>query len=364
MKIKRDSMGMFDVLKGCLMLIIVYVHHVSFVNGGLYMGDPSAPYVVFTRWSALAVGLFFVIAGYQYRPAPHMKHYIRKRFSQLIFPYLIVILVVAAGRCLVELIHTGGIRLQTASTILVGGLYGSMENVEILGVWAYSVVALWFLPTFFGSGVLFQLLQRIANAKVRRGVIWGLTIVAVYFPDAHHLQLPWFIVQSCAVLGLMEIGRYLREKKVLYRKLPIWFCGAALLLYMFCHMFSGSNIASNLYRFGIIDYAVAAMMSVVVLRCYLRLGAGDWKGVGVLEYIGMYSMPFFLVHGAGLLLIPWEAQLGQWILALPVFSRLPLAVTAGILYIGRCAGILAGCFCLNGLMRLRYRRKRKKEMDA
>ena len=72
MKIKRDSMGMFDVLKGCLMLIIVYVHHVSFVNGGLYMGDPSAPYVVFTRWSALAVGLFFVIAGYQYRPAPHM----------------------------------------------------------------------------------------------------------------------------------------------------------------------------------------------------------------------------------------------------------------------------------------------------
>ena len=156
MKIKRDSMGMFDVLKGCLMLIIVYVHHVSFVNGGLYMGDPSAPYVVFTRWSALAVGLFFVIAGYQYRPAPHMKHYIRKRFSQLILPYLIVILVVAAGRCLVELIYTGGFRIQTASTILVGGLYGSMENVEILGVWAYSVVACGFCPHFLVAGCCFS----------------------------------------------------------------------------------------------------------------------------------------------------------------------------------------------------------------
>ena len=156
MKIKRDSMGMFDVLKGCLMLIIVYVHHVSFVNGGLYMGDPSAPYVVFTRWSALAVGLFFVIAGYQYRPAPHMKHYIRKRFSQLILPYLIVILVVAAGRCLVELIYTGGFRIQTASTILVGGLYGSMETWRSWG----SGLTLWwrcgFCPHFLVAGCCFS----------------------------------------------------------------------------------------------------------------------------------------------------------------------------------------------------------------
>ena len=363
MKIKRDTMGMFDVLKGCLMLIIVLGHHISFVYGGMRATDSSAPLVVFSGWSALAVGLFFVIAGYQYRPAVHMKHYIRRQFSQLILPYLIVIAIVAAGRCLLQLIQTGGVEIQTASTIIAGGLYGAMENVEILGVWAYSVVALWFLPVFFVSGVLFQLLQRVKRRGLRLVLIWGLTAAAVYFPDAYHIQLPCFVVQSCAVLGLMEIGRYLREKKALYEKLPLWLSGAAVLLYLFCHIFSESSIGTNVYKLGIVDYAAAAMMSVVVLRCYLRLGAGEWKGVAILEYIGMYSMLFFLVHGAGLLLIPWEAELGQWILELPVLSQLPLAVTAGILYIGRCAGILAGCFCLNGLMRLRYQRKIKKEVE-
>ena len=353
-------MGMFDVLKGCLMLIVVFSHHISFVYGGMCAADPSALLVVFSRWSALTGGLFFVIAGYQYRSADHMKHYIKRQFSQLILPYLTVIFIVAIGRCLVQLIWTGGIEIQTFSTILAGGLYGVMENVEILGIWAYTVVSLWFLPAFFVSGVLFQLLQRVGRCGLRLALIWGLTVAAVYFPDVYHIQLPWFVVQSCAVLGLMEIGRYLREKKVLYKKLPIWFLGAAVLLYLLCHVLSESSIGTNVYKLGVVDYAAASMMSVVVLRSYLRLGAGEWKGVGVLEYIGMYSMLFFLVHGAGLLLIPWEADLGQWFLSLSVFSQLPLAVTAGILYFGRCAGILAGCFCLNRLIRLRYKRKIKK----
>lgn len=361
MGVKRDSIGMFHVLKGALMLIIVFVHHYSFVNGGMRAADPSAPLSVFTGWSALTVGLFFVIAGYQFRPSADLKKSVRKQFYQLMVPYGIVICIVAVCRFVISFLQTGQIRIQAASTILVGGFYGVMENTEIFGIWGYSVVALWFLPVFFVSGVLFSFLHKLENIKIRSALIWVLTMAAVFFPDIYQIQLPWFIVQSCAVLGLMEVGAFLRERKILYRRLPWWFVFGAAGLYIFCHIFSQCSIGTNVYQLKIVDYGAAAMMSVVVLRCYVHIGAGEWKWLGILDYIGMYSMLFFLLHGAGLLLIPWEAELGSRIMGLPLIGDLPFGLTAAGLYVVRCAGILLGCVCFDRLIRFRYTIKRKRE---
>ena len=361
MQRKRDSVGMFDVLKGCQMFTIVLVHHCFFVNGGLAPFDASSLLARFTDWTTLVIGLFFVIAGYQFRPAKRLGEYIKRQFRSLILPYFVAILVSAIGRTLMLFFTTGQIRFQTMTTIIAGGLYGAIQNVELLGVWADTIQALWFLPVFFFSGLFFQLLHKISGRK-KSVVIWSLTAAAVGFPDAYHVQLPWFLVQSFAVLGMMETGRYLREKKILYRRLPIWFLVIAMGAFLFCHLFSVSNIASNVYRFWMLDYLAAIMMSVVVMRGYLRFGVEDWKGAALLEYTGMYSMLFFLIHGVGLLVIPWERSFGNYIMSLGMFSVLPVPAAAVILFAGRCAGILLGCKGLELLIRRRYRKieKRKK----
>ena len=360
MTIKRDYLGMFDVLKGFLMLIIVFVHHASFINGGMRPYSAEGVLPKLTNWSALVIGLFFVIAGYQLRPGGKWKDYVKKQFIQLIVPYFAAVILAALGRGLIWYLKTGEMQI---STILAGGCYGAIQNVEIFGVWAYSVQALWFLPTFFFSGLIFRLLWRIPREGIRKTVVWGVTAAAVYFPDAYQIQLPFFLVQSCAVLGLMETGYILRKEKLLYRKLPVWCPVGACLLYLFCHLFSASNVASNVYRFGILDYAAAVLMSVVVLSGYVRLGIGEWKGTEMLAYIGRYSMLFLLVHGEGLLLIPWEEELGRWLLRLPGLSALPFCVAAGLIYVCRCIGIFAGCLGLDLLMRLKYYLKQRKRKE-
>lgn len=359
MTVKRDYLGMFDVLKGFLMLVIVFVHHISFVNGGLLLFSPEGLLPRLTAWSTLTIGLFFVIAGYQLRPGVRWKDYVKKQLVQLIVPYLAAVVLAALGRGLMWYLRTGQAEIRAVSTILAGGCYGAIQNVEVFGVWAYSVQALWFLPTFFFSSLIFQLLWRIPREEIRKAAVWGLTAAAVYFPDAYQIQLPFFLIQSCAVLGLMETGRILRERKLLYRKLPAQIPAAACFLYLFCHLFSASNVASNVYRFGILDYAAAVLMAVVVLRGYVKLGIGEWRGTEALAYIGTYSMLFLLVHGEGLLLIPWERELGRQLLSVPVLSALPVWASAVLIYVGRCIGIVLGCLGLNQLMRLKYVLKQK-----
>lgn len=360
MKIMRDYIGMFDVLKGFLLLIVVFIHNYFFINGGLRAFIPNTPGDRLCSWTALCMGLFFVITGYQYRSVKNLGGYVKKQFCRLILPYLGMIAAVACWRLAAYYLGGGGLRIQELSTLLVGGCYGMIQNMEVFGIWGYSVGALWFLPVFFFSGILFQLIQRISDRKAAALCIWGLTIAAIHLPDAYHFQLPWFLVQSCAVLGFMETGRLLKQHRVLYKKLPLWFLCAAVVLYIGCHIFSASNIASNVWKAGILDYAAGCAMSAVVLRAYVKSGIASWRCTAVLEYIGTYSMIFFLIHGAGLLIIPWEAPLGSRIMQLPCFAHSPVWLVGGVVYLFRCLGILLGCYGLNQLIKIGYRFMRKR----
>lgn len=356
MNIKRDYLGMFDALKGFLLFVIVFSHHYSFFNGGLRKFMPDAPVARFCDWSALTMGLFFVIAGYQYRSAKTLSSYIQKQTRQLIVPYFAALTFTAALKFLFHYLTVGELRIQEISTILAGACYGVIRNTEILGVWAYSINSFWFLPTFFFSGLFFQMLKRFPE-RYATACILALTVLAVYMPDASHFQFPWFLVQSCGGLGFMELGHFLKKKQVLYQKVPIWFAAAAICLYVGCHVFSSANMASNIWRAGVVDYLAACGMSVIVLRLYLKWGIGEWRCLSLLEYVGMNSLLFFLVHGVGLLVIPWEAPLGERIMGLGLFAGCPVWLVGVILYLVRCLGILCGCLGLSWLKRIRYKVK-------
>ncbi len=361
MEIKRDYVGMFDVLKGILLLLIVLVHHYSFINGGMRPLVTDAPGARLFGWSGLSMGLFFVIAGYQYRPAGNGKEYAKRQFRQLIVPYFTAVALAAVLRLLEYYLATGKIRIQEMSTLIAGGLYGAIQNMEIGGIWAYSIQAFWFLPTFFFSSLFFQWIQKIQNRKAAVICIWSLTAIAIYLPDAWHFQFPWFLVQSCAVLGFMEVGRLLKSRRILYGKLPLGFITCALFLYVGCHLFSEANIASNIWKAGVLDYAAACGMAVVVLRAYLKTGIGEKRYLDVFGYIGMYSMLFFLVHGMGLLVVPWEAPLGEKIMQNRIFYGRPLWFAGSCIYLARVLGILLGCYGMGRILKLHYKLRRKGE---
>lgn len=357
MKVKRDYLGMFDVLKGILMLVIALGHHLSFVNGGLITVESESRGIF--DWSATVIALFFIIAGYQFKPTKNIKEYVKRQAVLLLVPYGIAVVISAVLRSIVLWRIEGWFNIRDISTLVLGGLYGSIQDVEVFHIWTATVVSLWFLPTTFLSGLFFQLLWRIKDSRVTKAVIWVLTIAAVSFPDAFEIQLPFFCVQSCAVLGFMEIGRLLKEKKILYQKLSPVFVMVSCVAFVLCHLFSDANVASNIWKWWMIDYLTACASSVVILKFYLWSGLGCMKYVGFLEYVGTYSLLFFCVHGVELLIVPWDERLGTAIVAANEKLQLPLWLIAVLIYVIRVLYTFAGCKVLNSLMKLKYRKKRK-----
>ena len=341
MGIKRDFIGMFDVMKGILMLMVLMIHHIAFNQAVLPSGMVDMLSQA-TRYGVTAIALFFMVSGYTLRREENWRGYARRQARQLLVPYFVMMVICVGLRAFFALCM-GRFRIQVISPVALAFLYGSNTPFELFGeIWVTSVVAFWFLPVLFFGGVLRQLLWRIGNTALQALCLWGLVAAAVSFPSTDELQLPWFLVQSCTALGYLEIGRLLRQHKVLFRRLPLAFVLAATLLWLFLHRYSNAGVAANLWPFWMLDYLGGAAFGVVVLRLYIRSGFAAARYTGLLSYIGRYSLYFLCMHGMELIVLPWGASMRR--------PLLELSVPSGVLFWGilllRLLFVLAGCLLI------------------
>lgn len=312
MRVKRDFIGMFDVAKGMLMIFVLLVHHISFLQLCVLSGTVQG----FRPNDLVPIGLFFVIAGYNFCPRKNLKSYFKKQARQFLIPYFLVMIVVIVGNCLLAL-AAGTLRIQTVSPIILGFLYGSIQPFEMPHMaWVGGVVAMWFLPTMFWAMLFHQLLYKLQRTWVRECCIWGLTALAVTFPDVHRVQVPWFLVQSCAALGFLETGHLLKTYKLLYRKAHLVMILLAVAAWVVVYIYSKVNVASNVWEHWMADYVVGVFVASVLLWLYLRIGVATAPGTQLLSHIGRNSMLFLCVHGAELLIVPWDESMGMHLAAM------------------------------------------------
>ena len=348
--VKKDFIGMFDALKGILMLLVIFAHHLHMMDVLAQSRNFHIAAEEILRYQIVPIALFFIITGYDFHPAKSLKTYIKRQARLLLIPYGVSV-AAAALLSLAAGVLVGNFYYQRATVILAGGLYGCVRNMEILDVSAVSVIALWFLPTLFLGGLLLQLLYRIKQEKLRVTVIWFLVAAAAAAPNVNQLQLPWFIIQSCASLGFLETGRQLKKRKQLYQPLHPSFCIVAALLFLWGAIFSEANVGDNIYRFWLLDYLTGIAVSIVLLRLYVKIGFGemDFRGIRFLEYFGRYSLYILCIHGVEMLAFPWY-ELGD----LKDYGSMVILPIGIALYGGRLLLIAGICELLNRI--IQYRR--------
>ncbi len=346
---KRDYIGMFDVLKGILMIMVIFAHHLHMID--VLTGSERLDLIAqnLLRYQVVPIALFFIITGYDFHPARSLKMYIRRQARLLLVPYGISVIAAA----MLNLLTGALIRdlyPQRATVIIAGGLFGCVRNMEIFGISAVSVIALWFLPTMFLGGIIFQLIFLIKNEKLRTVLIWLVTITAVSFPDVERMQAPWFIVQSCASLGFLETGRLLKKRKQLYKPLGTVFCITSVVLFIWGSVFSEANVGDNIYRYWMLDYITGIVVSVMLLRAYVISGFAEieFPGISFLEYIGRYSLYILCVHGVEMLALPWyeTGDLRSYTLGTAILIGI-------VLYVLRILLIVVICEALNRLIQAR-----------
>lgn len=210
MKIKKDFIGMFDVLKGILMIAIITIHTLGFVKDTLPQDRAVSFCTELYRFGGVVVALFFVLAGYSFKPARDIGKYIKKQAKEFLLPYAAAVLLTCA--CIAARgVLCGTFSFGSVSSVLFAGFFGATGSFELGGVWFASIVALWFPLAFFLSGTFYQLIRRIKNEKLVQALIWTLTALCVLVPQEIARYVPWTLVQSLAGARLYR-GRTAFEK--------------------------------------------------------------------------------------------------------------------------------------------------------
>lgn len=341
MKLKRDFPGMFDVAKGILILVVILGHQNGFFYSTLQVNHP----VMVLPWlggqyDVVIMGLFFIMAGYTSHPEKNLKGYLKKSGRAMLLPYFYTMATLLLIRIVWD-ICMGTFDISIICSIFGGFLYGNcVPGFQLFGRFqAESVGTAWFLLALFWSGLFQQLLLRIQKPAVRVFLLCGMTVIAVTFPDAHHIQLPWALVPGCTAVGFREIGRLLRTQKRLYQKINWSFAAVATALFVFLPLFSTAKFWSNIWQFWMLDYLQAVAAGIVLLHFYIKSGLAVARYTDSLAYIGRYSLFFFCLHNIEMLLFPWR-RIYEFA---SMVSSVPWELIFMLMFAGRIVFSVAGC---------------------
>lgn len=296
----------FDIAKGIGILAVI-AGHMS--NIGV------AYWIIFS----FHMPLFFIIAGYFFRPAP-IKEVAKKRARQLLVPYAITAIGIACGGALVEIVAG---RASHAPRVffewLARGAFGSGAPSSYFFGITY-IGALWFLLALYFSQVFYTLL---ADKKYAWPVVMLLFIIGVLTADI--IWLPLSIQSAMTCILMVHVGYRIQVRKWFnpHHVPPLAFLIACVIWVPAIVIDHGRNyFASNYFEHPFLDIPGGIAGTLVIM----------WLSVWIahipllcplLQAAGRYSLVILCAHIIELDVMPWK-----WVMA---HLNMPLDSIGGIL---------------------------------
>ena len=284
-----------DIAKAAGIIIVLLVHTgrsfgpVSFFGGMFYMP------------------IFFILAGmtFRYKPEERFGSFVKKKAKRLLVPYFGYNLFLFLFFFLKNDLLAGQVSAESFFPLL-GILYSrnclfpmdSPANVYFMQILNAPT---WFLTGMFVSYLLFWLVMKAAEGKLRTAVYlnFGVLLAAVLVHYLCPVLLPWSLDCALYAVSFLLFGKALSEKGIverLYRK-P----GAVLLLAAVFAVLSWLNGSVNMsvadYGHSMILYLIvgcAGSLLVMVLSLFLE------KHMGLLGksfgFLGRHTLPVLCLH--------------------------------------------------------------------
>ena len=254
-------MSWLDVLKG-IGIVLVTIGHIY------------SNRTVFNWLYSFHMPLFFLAAGWVYKEKPVLTD-IKRRIQTIVVPYFSFGLLVLIYWQVIER------RFRDSDMSFMDSLFGLFsgcyDNLDF-------DVHLWFLPCFFATVVLFNILANLGGKKIAYIVaaLMSLIYVALLMPE-----LPWGINRVFKYIGFYAVGVFLtgRETKIVDRKIRTGVVAVVLLILNF--FLSYHNLATG------IMWLVTALIGVLALILISQLINQN----RVLQYLGRISLVILCIHG-------------------------------------------------------------------
>lgn len=349
----KNSIGMFDITRGILMIAVVLGHSIT---AYIKYWEPEFTmhwwcyFLVFFKPVIYGViPMFFMMSGYGFRRKKISKN-IKDNARYLLKPYAITAAVVTIV-CVAESLY----KQQSVKDVLwyrmVPFLLGLCPGEDWLaGHYVGSIGPGWFLVVLALAGFILNLIFGLEQEWMRGVCILAAVAWCTRLPFIS--LIPFCIIQALCCCGYMYIGYLLREHDLLYE--PIGKKNIVILwLVSFAIMIPGNiEISQNVWALGMLDYIAGAITGFLLLRMSLLLGDERFRGrvTKALRVTGRYSLYILCVHTMEYLAFPWEKV--QNIFA--GHSVTGIVVT----FIIRCLIIAAGSVLMRRCMERRRHRKR------
>lgn len=230
------------------------------------------------RWlCATNLVAFFFLSGYlfSYERNPEFIPFLRKRFRQLVVPYIWINILTYAVWFFV-LRHLGSDINDSADC--ERPLWGIA-----LGIPPYLIhdIPLWsFLSFFVVEALFYPLFRLLQSATVILALALGVNVVIVYIIPVNAHLLPLTLGPSIAGLAFYSLGYLARQKRLVERFASLWLCVLALGL-MYLSAKNNPGIDFYVCRYGnylwFLLYTISKIYAIVYVSILLtKIGYWSW----------------------------------------------------------------------------------------
>ena len=223
------------------------------------------------------VPLFFIAGGNVFRPRK-ISEDLKKRAFRILVPYFLFGIIMVLYYSFLERPFRD-VDMNITDCFL-GLLIGDMKHLEFHS-------HLWFLPCYFITTVLYNVLYKLLKPLGCRLVCAAATLAYVFLPIP---SLPWGIDRMCSFLGLFALGNFIAEKGLTEKadKLPTWIklVSAALLI-----------AASVLFSYFRLTKNVMWIVCAIVGTAGFAFLSMALEKVKVLTAVGKMTIVILCIHG-------------------------------------------------------------------
>lgn len=303
-RIRRNTIGMFDCLKGLAMLGVIFFHSYMDVWAAGQYEFTTIGYKLISTMPAPAIGILFLISGYGFSPIRKKKSFVTQ-VKLLLKPCVIVLFCAILVRIPLNL-AMGQPPFAGAWLRILGFLLGSLSYTSIFQIPVYSILVFWYLIALFLAWLLLSLIFHLFSKTGARTAAVGVCVLAGAILSLLKIKVPFCIIPTLLAIGFLYLGYMIKKNKWLFVKLPWW-------LYLVMAAFSlvilkcgEMNIGTGVMKLWLLDYAGMLCTCYLGLRLYLFLYCPDWKIYTPFAYLGRNSLLILCLHGFEHLVFEWK----------------------------------------------------------
>ena len=332
-----SSLGMFDLLKGVGMLLIVFAHTSElYPVGDISTITPVTFFLFAYRESLMAA--FYIASGYGFRKRSIGKC-ISQQFKTLFKPYAYTGLATTIAHFVIHYKTFGNWNNAVYETykVLGGFVLGLPHTATYFGQEFFSCGPMWYLLALMIGWILLDIILNIfPESYIKWAVLgtmllgWGISLV---------WEAPFCIAQGMVTVPYLYIGFLAKKKRLFEKKFrPLAILGllAAALGVALGVLLTGKTDCVSLgeWTMGPVSILLDGIVGLGFIVLFIKVQRLlDNPVTHLIEAVGRRSLYIFCIHTVELTAVPWYLMVQKYATAPTKGLWLQYAVSLGSIFL-------------------------------